>query len=101
MTEKNTDPRRRLSVDQFRREYYEPAARPSRATVLKWATAGTSEGVVLKAVIIDGRLYIRRVDADAFFSACELTRSSAPAEITSRAARHAAAMAELRRMGVI
>ena len=57
-----------LTVNAFRREFFAAGSRPRRVDVVGWIDAGK-----LPAVEIDGRLYIRDDDAEAFFSASTAT----------------------------
>lgn len=92
-----------ITIDQFRREYFARGARPSRADVRRWATAGTAEGARLSAHVIDGRVYVTRAAGAAFIA---MTQTAAPAIVAQDYAQGAqvqrlrAAAAELRKRGI-
>lgn len=54
---------RYMTLDAFRREFFAPGSRPTRASVRQWVDDGK-----IPAVRLDGRLYVREDDVQAFFA---------------------------------
>ena len=55
---------RLLTIDEFRRQYFTPCARPTRARVRSWIVVGTRDGVFLPGFALEGR-YFKRTSEDA------------------------------------
>ena len=83
-----------MTIDDFRAKF-PPKARPTRATVRRWAREGTREGVKLRALIFDGKYYFEKEAVAEFMRQSE----KAPA-VVDRGTRYAAACAQLRQLGL-
>lgn len=92
---------RLLTVDEFRRQYFTPCARPTRARVRSWIVVGTRDGVFLPGFVLEGRYFIDADKLDTFFDSCALRTSEDAAKKTaskrSSKARANAALAALRK----
>ena len=92
---------RLLTIDEFRRQYFTPNARPTRARVRSWIVAGTRDGVFLPGFVLEGRYFVDADKLDTFFDSCAKRTSEDAAKKTagrrSTKARAAAALAALRK----
>ena len=59
----------RLTLDEFRRRYFERGCRPKRRDAIRWIEEGTAEGVILRGYKIDGRYFVQIYEADRFLAA--------------------------------
>lgn len=92
---------RLLTIDEFRRQYFTPCARPTRARVRSWIVAGTRDGVFLPGFALEGRYFVDADKLDTFFDSCAKRTSEDAAKKTagrrSTKARANAALAALRK----
>lgn len=66
----------RLTLDEFRRRYFEAGCRPKRRDVTRWIEEGTAEGVILRGYKIDGRYFVQIYEADRFLAALRVNPKS-------------------------
>ena len=86
-----------MTIDAFRRGYFVDGSRPTRAQVRGWIDAGT-----LPAIRLDGRLYVREDNADAFLRGAQARDHEverARAWVKDRREKQERARASLRRFG--
>lgn len=89
---------RYVTLDAFRREYFAAGSRPRRADVKTWVDEGR-----LRAIELDGRVYVREDDAEAFLNGarvCDHVVERIKAATHERAARVKAARETLARFGL-
>ena len=85
-----------LTVNAFRREFFAAGSRPRKSDVLRWINAGD-----LRAVMIDGAVFIRDDDAVAFFDRATINGAGDDkTRVSDRRARVAAARAALAKYGL-
>jgi len=89
---------RYLTLEAFRREFFAVGSRPRRADVKTWVDDGR-----LRAIEIDGRVYVREDDAQAFLDGSRVVDHVAERvknATRERAERIKAARATLARFGL-
>ena len=63
-----TNPRPQyMTIDAFRRDFFAPGSRPTRASVRNWIDEGK-----LPAIKLDGRVYVRQDHAEAFIAGARI-----------------------------
>lgn len=85
-----------------RREFFGPGA-PSKQTLEKWIARGTTEGVYLEGVVLDGKMYVRRRDVERFLTLSRVARADAENARPRRdkaSERVAASLEFCRKMGI-
>lgn len=84
-----------------RREFFGPGA-PSKQTFEKWIARGTTEGVYLEGVVLDGKMYVRRRDVERFLTLSRVARADAerPPRRDKASERVAASLEFCRKMGI-
>lgn len=94
-----TNPRPQyMTIDAFRRDFFAPRSRPRRCDVRGWIDEGR-----LPAIQLDGRVYVREDDVQAFFTGAKVqdhAAEKASAAVKARAARIQAARATLAQFGL-
>lgn len=87
-----------MTIDAFRRDFFAPGSRPRRCDVRGWIDEGR-----LPAIQLDGRVYVREDDVQAFFTGARVqdhAAEKASAAVKARAARIQAARATLTQFGL-